>query len=52
LVGTPLVINLKEGKNPYIKDTLKPIKTGLVSRRRQIDKLRKKLKDKKNSFNQ
>jgi len=46
LIGTPLIINLKEGNNPYVKKDAKPIKTGLVSRRRLIDKSRAKLKNK------
>ena len=46
LIGTPLIINLKEGNNPYVKKDSKPIKTGLVTRRRLIDKSRAKLKNK------
>ena len=47
LVGTPLIINFKEGINPYIKKDRKVIKTGLVTRRRIIDKSREKLAIKK-----
>jgi len=46
LIGTPLIINFKEGNNPYIKKDIKPIKTGLVTRRRLIDKSRTKLRNK------
>lgn len=48
LTGSPLIITLKEGKNPYIKKEIKPKKIGLVTKRRQIDELRKKIKVKKN----
>jgi len=52
LIGTPIVINLKEGINPYVTKEIKPIKTGLVSRRRLIDKARLKLKKRKKLSNQ
>jgi len=47
LIGTPLIINLKEGSNPYVSRDSKPIKTGLVTRRKQINISREKLKNKK-----
>ena len=50
LIGTPLMINFKEGKNPYIKNEMKPVKTGLVTRRRLVNQSREKLKI-KNSNN-
>ena len=47
LVGTPLRIELKSGKNPYQENSDKVKKTGLVTRRRRIDDFRKKIKEKK-----
>ena len=47
LVGTPLRVELKSGKNPYSDSNEKINKTGLVTRRRRIDDFRKKIKDKK-----
>jgi len=46
LIGTPLIINFKEGKNPYVENDKKPIKTGLVTKRRIINKARERFKSK------
>ena len=46
LIGTPLIINFKEGKNPYVESEKKPVKTGLVTKRRIINKTRERLKSK------
>lgn len=48
LVGTPLRVELKSGKNPYQDKGEKVKKTGLVTRRKNIDDFRKKMKEKKN----
>jgi GTP-binding protein len=47
LVGTPLRVELKSGKNPYQEKSEKIKKTGLVTRRKNIDDFRKKMKEKK-----
>ena len=47
LVGTPLRVELKNGKNPYQDENEKVKKTGLVTRRRRIDDFRKKIKERK-----
>jgi len=49
LTGTPLRIELKNSSNPYdVKADVKSKKTGLVTRRRRIDEMRKKRDEKKN----
>ena len=51
LIGTPLIINLKEGHNPYIKKDAKPSKVGLVTRRKIINEARKRISLKKKKIN-
>ena len=49
LTGTPLRIELKNSSNPYdVKAEVKSKKTGLVTRRRRIDEIRKKRDERKN----
>ena len=48
LVGTPLRVELKSGKNPYQDKGEKVKKKGLVTIRKNIDDFRKKMKEKKN----
>jgi GTPase len=51
LTGTPLRIELKNSSNPYdVKAEVKSKKTGLVTRRRRIDEIRKKRDEKKNKL--
>lgn len=47
LIGTPIRIQLNESKNPYDIDKVKIKKTGLVTRRKEINKKREYLKKKK-----
>ena len=47
LIGTPLRVELKSGKNPFDVNKDKVKKTGLVTRRKRIDDFRKKMKGKK-----
>lgn len=49
LVGTPLKIELVEGKNPYHEKLDKIKKVGLVTRRREINLKRSQIKNKKRS---
>ena len=47
LVGTPLRVELKSGRNPYQEKSEKIKKTGLVTRSNNIDDFRKKMNQKK-----
>jgi len=46
LKGTSLRVQLNEGDNPFVKKGIKLQKTGLVTRRRQINKKREEIKKK------
>ena len=48
LIGSPLRIQLQNSDNPFDREKLsRPVKTGLVTRRRVEDAFRKKMKSKK-----
>jgi len=47
LIGSPLRIQLQNSDNPFDSQKVRPIKTGLVTRRRAEDAFRKKMKSKK-----
>lgn len=51
LTGIPIRIQLLEGNNPYDNKKLPPKKVGLVTRRKEINKKRAAIKEKKRKIN-
>jgi len=51
LAGIPIRIQLLEGNNPYDNKKLPPKKVGLVTRRKEINKKRAAIKEKKKKIN-